>query len=147
MEGLVIVFLVLLKWEVAAILGNECGVQGWQGGKGRRVVRWEGGRFLILFKGGKHRVSPRFYLFVSDVNQGKDNLKKNFMAPYYGWGSTASRLEPLRGDSLFFTTKFPETPGTHFFDLGRRKIYKSEEFPPPSPFLNNPHPLVEPLPL
>ena len=27
-EGLVIVFLVLLKWEVAAILGNGCGVQG-----------------------------------------------------------------------------------------------------------------------
>ena len=26
--------------------------------------------------------------------------KKNFMAPFYGWGSTASRLEPLRGGSL-----------------------------------------------
>ena len=32
-------------------------------------------------------------------------LKKNFMAPFYGWGSTASRLEPLRGGSLLFTTK------------------------------------------
>ena len=91
MEGLVIVFLVLLKWEVGSILGNGCGVQGqncvsgrlvrceggkgervmrWQGGKGRRVVRWEGGRFLVLSKGGEHRVSLRFYLFVSDVNQG-----------------------------------------------------------------------------
>ena len=29
---------------------------------------------------------------------------KNFMAPFYGWGSTASRLEPLRGGSLLFTT-------------------------------------------
>ena len=50
--------------------------------------------------------------------------KKNFMAPFYGWGSTASRLEPLRGGSLLFTTKFPEipgTPGTHFIDLGRMK--------------------------
>ena len=28
-------------------------------------------------------------------------------------GSTASRLEPLRGGSLLFTTKFPEIPGTH----------------------------------
>ena len=27
------------------------------------------------------------------------------MAPFYGWGSTASRLEPLRGGSLLFTTK------------------------------------------
>ena len=42
----------------------------WQGGKGRRVVRWEDGRFLVLFKGGEDSVSPRFYLFVSDVNQG-----------------------------------------------------------------------------
>ena len=25
----------------------------------------------------------------------ESNLKKNFMAPFYGWGSTASRLEPL----------------------------------------------------
>ena len=47
--------------------------------------------------------------------------KKNFMAPFYGWGSTASRLEPLRGGSLLFTTKFPEIPGTHFIDLGRMK--------------------------
>ena len=39
--------------------------------------------------------------------------KTNFMAPFYGWGPTASRLEPLRGASLFFTTKFPEIPGTH----------------------------------
>ena len=33
------------------------------------------------------------------------------MAPFYGWGSTASRLEPLRGGSLLFTTKFPEGNG------------------------------------
>ena len=43
------------------------------------------------------------------------------MAPFYGWGSTASRLEPLQGGSLLFTTKFPEIPVTHFIDLGRMK--------------------------
>ena len=43
------------------------------------------------------------------------------MTPFYGWGSTASRLEPLQGGSLLFTIKFPEIPGTHFFDLGRMK--------------------------
>ena len=43
------------------------------------------------------------------------------MAPFYGWGSTASRLEPLRGGSLLFTTKFPKISGTHFTDLGRMK--------------------------
>ena len=47
--------------------------------------------------------------------------KKNFMAPFYGWGSNASRLEPLRGGSLLFTTKFPKIPGPHSFDLGRMK--------------------------
>ena len=48
-------------------------------------------------------------------------FKKNFMAPFYGWGSIASRLELLRGGSSLFTTKFPEIPGTHFIDLGRMK--------------------------
>ena len=43
------------------------------------------------------------------------------MASFYGWGSTASRLEPFRGVSLPFTTKFPEIPGTHFINLGRMK--------------------------
>ena len=47
----------------------------------------------------------------------RSTAKKNFMTPFYGWGSTASRLEPLRGGSLLFTTKFPETPGTHFINL------------------------------
>ena len=43
------------------------------------------------------------------------------MAPFYGWGSIASMLEPLRVGSLLFTTKLPEIPGTHFIDLGRVK--------------------------
>ena len=49
------------------------------------------------------------------------NFKKTFMAPFYGWGSTDSRLQLLRGGSLLFTTKFPEIPGTHFIDLGKMK--------------------------
>ena len=47
--------------------------------------------------------------------------KQNFTAPFYGWGSTASRLQPLRGGSLHFTIQFLEIPGTHFSDLGRMK--------------------------
>ena len=43
------------------------------------------------------------------------------MSPFHGWGSTPSRLEPLWGDNLLFTTKFPENPGAHFIDLGRKK--------------------------
>ena len=43
------------------------------------------------------------------------------MAPFYGWGSTASRLEPLRRGILLFTRKFQEIPGNHVIDLGRMK--------------------------
>ena len=43
------------------------------------------------------------------------------MAPFYGWGSTASRLEPHQGGSLLFTIKLPDIPGTHFIGLGRMK--------------------------
>ena len=39
------------------------------------------------------------------------------MAPFYGWGSTASRLQPLRGGSLLFTIQFPEI----FIDLAKMK--------------------------
>ena len=35
----------------------------WQGGRGGRAVR--------LFKSGRRRLSPRFHLFVFDVNQRK----------------------------------------------------------------------------
>ena len=43
-----------------------------------------------------------FFIFKTD--RGEKNFKKNFMAPFYGWGSTVSRLEPLRGGSLLLTT-------------------------------------------
>ena len=48
-------------------------------------------------------------------------IKKNFMARFYGQDSTASRQEPLCGSSLLFTTKFPGYLGTHFIDLRRMK--------------------------
>ena len=41
------------------------------------------------------------------------------MAPFYGWGSTASRLEQFSGGNLIFTTTFPEIPGIHFIDHER----------------------------
>ena len=50
--------------------------------------------------------------------------KKNFMAPFHGWGSTASRLQPLRGGSLLFTIQFPEIPGTQKYK--KKYIYKKK---------------------
>ena len=41
------------------------------------------------------------------------------MDPFYGWCSTASRLEPIQGGSLLFTTTFPQIPGTHFINFRR----------------------------
>ena len=46
-------------------------------------------------------IHPKMWLFRVIV-------KKNFMAPFYGWGSIALKQEPLGGVSLLFTTKFPE---------------------------------------
>ena len=53
--------------------------------------------------------------------KNKKKEKQNFMAFFYGWGSTSSRLEPLRGGRLLFTTKFPKFPGTHFINLRKMK--------------------------
>ena len=65
-----------------------------------------------------------FVLDATDIDLWDLDLLKfleNFMASFCEWGSTASRLEPLRRDSSLFTTKFPEIPGTYFIDLGRMK--------------------------
>ena len=52
------------------------------------------------------------------------------MVPFYGWGSTTSRLEPLQRGSLLFTNKFPDVRDAHFIDLGRMKADSTLE--PPS---------------
>ena len=46
--------------------GGEGGkVVRWQGGKGGKMVRQKGGRYLVLFKGGGHKMSPSFiFLFL-----------------------------------------------------------------------------------
>ena len=49
------------------------------------------------------------------------NKKDNFLTLFYGWGITSSRLEPLRGGTLLFTTRFLEIRGAHFIDLRRMK--------------------------
>ena len=55
------------RWE-----GSE--VARWNSG---RMVKHKRGRYLVLFKGGAHKMSPRFHLFVSDVKgtKGWDEFK------------------------------------------------------------------------
>ena len=58
------------------------------------------------------------------------------MTPFYGWCSTALRLEPLWGGSLLVTTKFPQIPGTHVM-LSTFEGWKAEStLEPPSVFEN-----------
>ena len=72
------------------------------------------------------------------------HLKKNFKAPFYGWGSIASKLEPLWGGSLLFTTKLQEIPGTHFINLRRMKgwvnLGATQWFWTQDPWIGNPVP-------
>ena len=58
------------------------------------------------------------------------------MAPFYGWGSTASSkaTATLRGGSLLFTTQFPEIPGTHFIYLAWKEAELTLEPPSASGF-------------
>ena len=51
------------------------------------------------------------------------------MTPFYGWGSTASRLWSIEGGGLLCTTKFPKIHGTNFIDLGRMKAELTLELP------------------
>ena len=47
------------------------------------MVRSEGGGLLVLHKGGECRVTPRFHLLVSDVNQGKE--KTGWIQDFLVW--------------------------------------------------------------
>ena len=69
-----------MRWEGGKVVR-------WQGGKGERMVRQKGGRYLVLFKGGGHKMSPRFNLFVSDVNLGNEGVGfvQDFLAWPQGW--------------------------------------------------------------
>ena len=66
------------------------------------------------------------------------------MAPFYGWGSTGSRLDPLLGGGLLFTTRFPEIPGSYFIGLRRMKgcvdLGATQFFSTRDPWIGNPVP-------
>ena len=61
----------MARWERWGDIQLAC----WERWEGSEATRWERlesievARFLVLFKGERCRVSQRFHLFVSDVNQ------------------------------------------------------------------------------
>ena len=63
---------------------------------------------MLKFYVNKAKLQPQFI-----KNLLLMACKKKLYGPFLWMGSTVSRLEPLRGGSLRFTTKFPEIPGAH----------------------------------
>ena len=59
---------------------------------------------FLIGDAGVYQFKPCCHLTLAPHTGKQIFLKKSFMAPFYGWGSTASRLEPLQGGSLLFTT-------------------------------------------
>ena len=57
------------RWEGSEVAAKVGGVVRRQGRKDGRAVRWQGGRFFVLFTVGGCRVRPRFHLFISDAIQ------------------------------------------------------------------------------
>ena len=43
------------------------------------------------------------------------------MPHFYEWGSNVSRVQPLQGVSLLFTTELQGSPGTYLINLGKMK--------------------------
>ena len=80
------------------------------------VYNTENGASLPKLPDKSQILGKRQWILLLEIN-----LKKNFMALFHGWGSTASRLKPLQGGSLILTSKFPENPGTHFINLREMK--------------------------
>ena len=54
---------------------------------GGRAVRWQSRWFFVLFEGGGCRVSPRFHLFVSGVNERNEGARcvQEILAWQQGW--------------------------------------------------------------
>ena len=63
-----------MRWESEKVVR-------WEGGKGGRM-RQKGRRYLVLLKGGGHKICLRFHLLVSDVNQGNKGVEwvQDFLA-------------------------------------------------------------------
>ena len=55
-----------------------------------RWGRWKSGEFLVLFKGGRCRVTPRFHLMVSDFNQGKE--KAGWIHDFLEWPHNSMKI-------------------------------------------------------
>ena len=73
---------------------------------------------ILVITGFCKTVASKWSYFLNRLSTISNKYKK---ASFYGWGSTAARLQPLQGCSLLFANHLPEIPGAHFIELGRMK--------------------------
>ena len=78
----------------------------------------------------KHITKNKYGLSINDLLSFTLGLLRllnnfnfvNFMAPFYGWGSTASRLRSHYEEVIHVLPHFfPEIPGTHLINLRKMK--------------------------
>ena len=73
-------------------------------------------------------------------------MHERHYGPFLWMGfNSLKATEPLRQDSLLFTTQSPGVPGTHLIDIGRMKecdftLEPPSGFEPGTPGLGNQHP-------
>ena len=76
--------------------------------------------------------SVHFFCFIATLSISKRhmwNLKKKTLYPFLWMGFNCLKAtEPLQRNSLLFTTKIPEIPGTHLINLGRKKGWVGQWF-------------------
>ena len=91
-------------------------------------------------------VGGSYWFFCNQTWQGlsvmfslKLLLKRNFTSPFYGWASTGKATQPLRRNSLLFTTRFQGLPGTQRMK-GWVDLAATQQFWNRDPWIGNPVP-------
>ena len=62
----------------------------------------EGTLAVVLPGWGNYMYGGSLCFGDSGIGDNPKLFLKNFMAPFYGWGSTAKAAKPLRGESLLY---------------------------------------------
>ena len=62
----------------------------------------------MALRWGNNEVNSGLTRVTREADMSLKKKKSKLYGPFLWMGSTASRLDPLRGGSLLFTTKFPD---------------------------------------
>ena len=67
---------------------------------------------------------------LENTTHHNNEIKKNYcMTPFFGWGSTVSRLHSCYKETIYFLPLIPGVPGTHLINLGRIEVSWSWSYP------------------